>query len=208
MEPAEFWDAHYGQKAQVWSGEPNAGLVAEVSDLAPGTALDLGCGEGGDAIWLATRGWRVTAADVSQTALDRAAAAAEAAGVADRIDWQRHDLAATFPAGTFDLVSAQFLQSPIDLPADAILRRAAAAVAPGGTLLVIGHAGPPSWAPGHAPPGGFVDPEAIVAALDLRHDDRTWELLVCEHRSRPTTGPAGEHASHLDGVVRARRRHG
>ncbi|MDX6349032.1 MAG: hypothetical protein QOF84_3822, partial [Streptomyces sp.] len=92
-----YWDDRYAQNQRMWSGAPNAALVREVSDLAPGTALDLGCGEGGDAIWLARRGWRVTATDISGIALDRAAGHAAAAGVADRIDWQRHDLAESFP---------------------------------------------------------------------------------------------------------------
>ena len=88
-------------------------LVDVVGSLRPGKALDLGCGEGGNAIWLARQGWRATAVDVSATALDRASSDAATAGVADRIDFQRHDLALTFPSGAFDLVSAQYLHSPI-----------------------------------------------------------------------------------------------
>ena len=208
-EPSAFWDDHYGQKSQVWSGAPNAVLVAEVADLVAGRALDLGCGEGADAIWLASRGWTVTGVDVSQTALDRARRAAEAAGVSARIEWQRHDLGVSFPAGTFDLVSAQFLQSPIDLPIEAILRSAAGAVADGGTLLIVSHAGPPSWAGEHdhphpPTPGGFPDPAACAASIGL--DDAGWDVEVCERRARPTTSPDGEHATHVDGVIRARRR--
>src|SRR5690606_32885701 len=105
----------------------------EVNELAGATALDLGCGQGDDAIWLARRGWRVTAVDVSATVLERAAGRAAAAGVEDAITWRRMDLAQTFPDGEFDLVASCYLHSPVDLPRSAILQAAAAAVAPGGT---------------------------------------------------------------------------
>lgn len=203
---AGFWDGLYGEREQVWSGEPNAMLVHEVGVLAPGTALDLGCGEGGDAIWLATHGWRVTAVDVSQVALDRAGRAASAAGVAARIEWRRVDLTATFPDGRFDLVTASFLHAPIEFPRDEVLRRAAAAVAPGGTLLVIGHASAPPWSQhhdhddrGHDLPSA----SAVLASLDL---DGDWDVVVCEDRRRDATGPDGQRAVLLDSVVRVRRR--
>src|SRR3712207_2787200 len=113
VEAERFWEDRYRRRGRVWSGRPNPVLVDVVGSLRPGTALDLGCGEGGDAIWLARQGWRVTAIDISTTALDRAAADAATAGVADRIDFRQHDLALTFPSGAFDLVSAQYLHSPI-----------------------------------------------------------------------------------------------
>lgn len=144
----EYWDERYGGTERIWSGRPNVALVREVTGLAPGTALDLGCGEGGDAIWLAGQGWQVVGTDVSRRALERAAGHAEQAGVADRVEWRRHDLAVDFPAGRFDLVSAHFLHSPVEMPREAILRSAAAAVAPGGVLLVVGHAG---WPAGEEP---------------------------------------------------------
>jgi len=126
----QFWEGHYRAHEQLWSGGANPVLVDVAGALPPGTALDLGCGEGGDAIWLAGRGWRVTAVDVSATALDRAATHAATAGVEARIDFQRHDLAQTFPAGAFDLVSAQYLQSPVEFPRDRVLHAAAQTVAP------------------------------------------------------------------------------
>ena len=158
---AEFWDERYGGREQLFSGNPNGVLVTEVADLAPGQALDVGCGEGGDALWLARRGWRVTAVDISRVALARATAAADAelapapvAGaelaepvaldrataaawvVAPRIAWTRADLTvAPPPAGSFDLVSVQYFPLPRQ-PDHAALRRLLAAVAPGGTLLV------------------------------------------------------------------------
>jgi len=92
-ESERFWEEHYRGHERVWSGKPNPVLVDVVGSLPPGKALDLGCGEGGDAVWLAAQGRRVTAADVSTTALYRAAEEAETAGVAHRIDFEQHDLA-------------------------------------------------------------------------------------------------------------------
>jgi 2-polyprenyl-3-methyl-5-hydroxy-6-metoxy-1,4-benzoquinol methylase len=139
-ESERFWEAHYRNHARVWSGRANAVLVDVAASLPPGTALDLGCAEGGDALWLAQRGRQVTAVDVSATALRRAAAQAAAAGVEDQIDFQQHDLAHTFPVGSFTLVSAQFLQSPVEFSRSRVLQAAASAVTPGGLLLIVEHA--------------------------------------------------------------------
>ncbi len=111
-----FWEGFYREREQVWSGEPNPVLVRETDGLTPGRALDLGCGEGADALWLAGCGWQVTAVDVSRTALERAEASARASGLAGRVDWQQHDLGTSFPPGSFDLVSACFLHSPAEQP--------------------------------------------------------------------------------------------
>ena len=107
------WEERYSGEEKIWSGEPNPQLVAEVSGLTPGTALDVGCGEGGDVIWLARQGWRVTGADFSANGLARAARHAEEAGVADRTDWWQVD-ARTFAADgrSFDLVTTHFLHPP------------------------------------------------------------------------------------------------
>ena len=131
-EAEDFWEDHYRRRERVWSGEANAVLVDVAASLSAATALDLGCGEGGDAIWLAKRDWQVTAVDVSVTALERASIEAAAAGVEARIDFQQHDLALSFPAGAFHLVSAQYLQSPLDFPRDHVLQAAARAVTPVG----------------------------------------------------------------------------
>ncbi|MFP5297565.1 MAG: SAM-dependent methyltransferase [Actinomycetota bacterium] len=203
-ETARFWDGHYGQKEQVWSGRPNAVLVEEIADLRPGKALDLGCGEGADAIWLARRGWQVTAVDVSRVALDRAVAAAQEAGVEGQIEWQLHDLAKTFPEGAYDLVSAHYLHAPIELAWGEILRRAISVVAPGGIVLVVGHLSHPSWAHrGHEHPE-FPQPHEVAEALGLSTDD--WVDVVCEARRRDAVGPRGEPGTITDSVVRARRR--
>jgi 2-polyprenyl-3-methyl-5-hydroxy-6-metoxy-1,4-benzoquinol methylase len=134
------WDERYSGPEKVWSGQPNPQLVAEVTKLTPGTALDVGCGEGGDVIWLAEQGWKVTGADFSANGLARAARHAEQAGVADRVDFWQVD-ARAFAAGgrTFDLVTSHFLHPP-DGGMVEVTRRLTDAVAPGGHLLVVGHA--------------------------------------------------------------------
>ncbi|WP_322942143.1 class I SAM-dependent methyltransferase [Actinacidiphila yeochonensis] len=129
---AEYWDGRYRERHHIWSGRPNAALLREAEGLAPGRALDLGCGEGADAIWLARQGWKVVASDISAVALERAREHAAESEVADQVDFQRHDFAESFPAGAYELVSAHFLHAPHDMPRDSILRRAADAVAPAG----------------------------------------------------------------------------
>ncbi|MEV4165856.1 bifunctional NAD(P)/FAD-dependent oxidoreductase/class I SAM-dependent methyltransferase [Nonomuraea dietziae] len=199
----EFWDGRYAASDMIWSGNPNAALVREAADLPPGTALDLGCGEGGDAVWLASRGWHVTATDISRVALERAAAHAKQAGVADRIDWQQHDLGASFPEGSFDLVSAHFLHSPGDMPREKILRFAAAAVAPGGVLLIVGHAGFPSWEPEPHPAVHLPTPQEVLESLEL--PEGQWEVQRCEEYEREQTAPDGRPCTRLDNILRVRR---
>ena len=189
-----FWEGHYRRRERVWSGRANAVLVDVVGALPAGMALDLGCGEGGDAIWLARQGWRVTAVDVSATALDRASEDAASAGVADRIDFQQHDLALTFPSGAFDLVSAQYLHSPIEFPRVHVLQEAASAVKPGGLLLIVDHASvsPRSWA----------DPGETLAPLDLSPDE--WRTERLEAREREAVRPNGQMLTVTDNIIALR----
>lgn len=201
----QFWDTKYAQSDQVWSGKPNAVLVRETAELPPGRALDLGCGEGGDAVWLARRGWRVTAADISRIALERAADHAARAGVAELIDFQRHDLGVSFPAGSFDLVSAHFLHSHDHLPRERILRAAAAAVAQGGVLLIVGHAGFPSWHETHADQV-LPTPDEVLRSLEL--PDGQWEVLVSEEFQQLQTGPDGQEFTRTNNTLKVRRRDG
>ncbi|MFI0480071.1 MFS transporter [Actinomadura sp. 9N215] len=204
-ERQEYWDARYAEHDHLWSGEPNAMLVQEVTDLDPGTALDLGCGEGGDAIWLARRGWRVTATDISGVALDRAARHAADAGVADRVDFQQHDLGVSFPEGVYDLVSAAFLHFPKEgVPREPILRAAAAAVAPGGTLLILGHAGPPPWDPDAYPSAELPTAAEVLASLRLPGD--TWDVLYEGEHERVQTAPDGRTMTRTDSTLKVRRR--
>lgn len=135
----EFWDERYATSQRIWSGNPNARLVEEVEPLRPGTALDIGCGEGADAVWLAGHGWSVTGVDVSGVALERAAAHAAEAGVAKRTAWQRADLFALDPIPTgVDLVAASYVHVPPDR-FEAVYRHLAASVGPGGSLVVLAH---------------------------------------------------------------------
>ncbi len=182
--------------------KPNALLVEEVANLTAGTALDLGCGQGGDAIWFARQGWHVTAVDVSASALALAADHAAAAGVAEAIDWERHDLAVSFPSGSFDLVSACYLHSPVEMPREQVLRSAAAAVAPGGTLLVAGHAGSPSWSD-HAPPIHFPTPQEVLDDLVLPAGQ--WEVKRSEFVTQQLPDPDGQPATPPDNVLSIRR---
>ncbi|WP_103528151.1 cyclopropane-fatty-acyl-phospholipid synthase family protein [Streptomyces sp. SM12] len=200
---AEYWDARYAAEERIWSGSANAVLVREAGDLTPGRALDLGSGEGGDAIWLAHRGWWVTAVDISQVALDRAAALAAERGLADRIDWQRHDLGATFPEGSYDLVSSQFLHSYGDLPRAAILRRAADAVAPGGVLLIEGHAGWPAWMEEPHPDVELPTAREVVESLRLVPGE--WEVLISAEHERAQDAPDGTPSVRTDSTVKLRR---
>jgi SAM-dependent methyltransferase len=199
----EYWDARYASEDRIWSGNANDALVHEVSDMTPGTVLDLGCGEGGDAIWLALRGWWVTATDISQVALDRAAQHAGEQGVADRIVWQQHDLGVSFPPGEFDLVSAHFLHSRGDLPRERILRTAARAVAPGGVLLVVGHAGFPSWEPDPSTEVLFPTPDEVLTSLEL--PDGEWEVLISAEHERIQARPDGQPSVRTDNTLVVRR---
>ena len=203
-EVAAFWESHYGRRDQIWSGRPNARLVEVTSALAPGRALDLGCGEGADAVWLARRGWRVCAIDVSATALARASALAHAEGVETGIDFQQHDLGRWSPSGSFDLVSAHYLQSPVFLPREVILRRAAAAVAVGGLLLVVEHGSAPSWAREQHPHARFLTPEQALDTLEL--EPGAWETERLEAVERKAAGPDHLHGTVSDTVVAVRRR--
>lgn len=201
MSHEQAWDTRYAESDRIWSGNPNVALVAQVADLPPGRALDLGCGEGADAVWLARQGWRVTAVDISGVALARAATHAADAGVT--IDFQRRDLAAAFPDGEYDLVSAQFLHFWEDFDREKILRRAADAVAPGGILLIESHMdhGPFRHEGGHHV--RFPTPDEVIAALDL---DDSWEVLVREVHPREQDGPDGQPAVRTDSTVKLRRR--
>lgn len=205
---AETWDERYRASHRVWSGNPNARLVEQTADLEPGTALDVACGEGGDAIWLAQQGWRVTAVDVSEVALEKLAAHAEEAGVDDRLRIGLYDaLEDPRPVGrrTFDLVTVSFLHVPEPDFAD-IYRGIAEAVAPGGRLLVTAHH-PQDVETGarhsHGP-GLLFGPERVLDALGVGHEGSSWEPEVVDTPTRVQDTPDGPlHVR--DTVVRLRR---
>lgn len=203
LTPTEYWERHYGQRERIWSGRVNVQLASVAADLPVGRALDLGCGEGGDAVWLAEQGWHVTAVDVSDTALARAAAEAQSRGVRDRVTFERHDLSDSFPVGTFDLVSAQFLHSTVRLERPRILADAARAVAPGGHLVIVDHAGMPSWATNVPHDHPFPSAEEVLASLELSANE--WERVRVEMVEREVTGPDGQKATLGDNVMVLRR---
>jgi SAM-dependent methyltransferase len=200
----EHWEEHYGERNRVWSGRVNARLPEVVSTLKPGHALDLGCGEGADTWWLAERGWSVVAVDISDTALQRAAAEADARGLADRIEFAQHDLSESFPDGTFDLISAHFLHSMIPFDRPRVLKRAATAIRAGGILLIVDHAGPPPWASKLAHHHEFPSATEVVDSLDL--DDGEWERVRVEAAEREAAGPDGQTGTLVDNVIVLRRR--
>jgi SAM-dependent methyltransferase len=185
----------------MWSGRPNGRLVAEVAGLTPGGALEVGCGEGADAIWLARNGWSVTAIDVSEVAISRAREAARLAGAA--VEWVRGDALQTpFPAGSFDLVSMQYPALP-KAAGEAALLALLATLRPGGLLLAVYHDLDDEHRE-HMKSRG-VDPADYVGADDLSRllaDDFRIELHAVEPRIDPP--PDSPHVA--DEVLRARRR--
>jgi len=205
-DPVAFWEERYAGSTPVWSGRPNASLVSAVEPLPAGRALDLGCGEGGDSVWLASHGWTVTGVDISETAVARAREAATRAGVpAERLRWVVADLATWQDDATYDLVSACFLQSPVTLDRTAVLRRAAARLAPGGRLVLVSHAAPPPWSEPVAHNGHlFLAPEQEVEALGLAPSG--WEVETARVVTRRATAPDGTAATLDDSVVVLRRR--
>lgn len=198
-----FWEQHYGAQGRIWSGAANKALVEVASTLHAGSALDLGCGEGGDAIWLTSQGWRVTGVDISETALERARADADAAGLTSgEITWRREDLTVWRPDCRFDLVSACFLQAPDDFDRDAVLARMSTAVDVGGHLLAVSHAAMPPWSKHHHHEDM---PTAEQDARTIESAGGTWERVIVEVRTRQATGPDGQEAQLSDNVVLMRR---
>ncbi|CAN5764443.1 MAG: FAD-dependent oxidoreductase [Ilumatobacteraceae bacterium] len=199
-----FWEERYRTKPLIWSGQPNPQLVNEMGDVPPGRALDVGAGEGADAIWLAERGWTVTAVDISSVALSRGRQEAErlGAGTAERIEWIHADVTGWEPpTAAFDLVTTHYLHG---LPGDRdrLYARCAAAVAPGGTLLVVGHhpsdlhagVGRPQW------------PELLFTADDIAALlGSQWTVIAADARARTVTGLDDAPATVHDAVLVARR---
>lgn len=196
-----FWDERYRSAPSVWSHNPNPHLVSETADLPPGAALDVGCGEGADAIWLAQHGWTVTAIDLSTVALDRAAARARELGV-DGIEWSHVDVTAGPIGGPFDLVSAQFVHLPSG-QRSGLHRLLAEAVRIGGTLLVGGHHPADLDTSIQRPPA----PDLYFTASDVAADlpDGQWEVVVDDTRPRAARDQDGRPVTIHDAVLLARR---
>lgn len=205
------WETRYAEVDGFWSGRVNATVAAAVGEVSaagiePGSALDVGCGEGGDAVWLAEQGWTVTGVDVSATAIRRATEAAQARGLGpDRVRFVEMDAADTLPEGAFDLVTVSFLHSwERDFPRLALLRSAADRVAPGGRLLVVSHVAPPPWVRELPPEAPILrDPHDELALLALPPDE--WATEIVGIRPRDLTDPDGNPAVIDDGVLLLRR---
>ena len=196
-----FWEERYRSAERVWSGRVNPRLAEVATGLPVGRALDLGCGEGADALWLAERGWEVVAVDISATALQRAIEAASTRNMLAHIVFQRHDLNESFPEGAFDLVSAQYLHSPARLERDGVLQRAAERVKRGGVLLIVDHGAPPPWAEHRD--HRFEDIDEVLASLHL--DAPCWTRLRTEALEREMVGPNGEVGTMADNLMVLRR---
>lgn len=203
LESTDEWNARYldNDGRRIWSGDPNDALVAEVADLTPGWAADLGCGEGADAIWLASHGWRVTGIDISDVALERAAEAARGAGV--HVEWVHTDFVADPPpSGAFDLVISMYPAIPKSA-AEAAIVALTEAVAPGGTLLFTWHVvSDPDVPRSHGfDPDDYLQPGDVAAGLPAG-----WTIQVHEVRERET--PSSGRSPHADDVILRARREG
>ncbi|MFV0427054.1 MAG: SAM-dependent methyltransferase [Beutenbergiaceae bacterium] len=201
-DPATHWESRYAQSDRMWSGRVNPTTADVISTLRPGRALDLGCGEGGDAVWMAEQGWRVSAVDLSETAVARGEQVATARGLGSLITWVVADAQTWQPDGTFDLVVASFFHSEVALERTQTLVRLASRIEPGGHLLLVSHAGPPPWATG-AHHADLPTPEQELERLAL--PEHQWRRVIAETRTRPATGPDGEPAHLDDAVVLLRR---
>ncbi|HEY4408308.1 MAG TPA: class I SAM-dependent methyltransferase [Acidimicrobiia bacterium] len=199
-EEAAEWDTRYSERdGTMWSGRPNGRLVAEVAALTPGRVLDVGCGEGADAIWLARSGWVVTAVDISDVAVRRAREAAQQAGAT--VEWVCGDaLQVPFPAHSFDLVSMQYPALP-KAAGEAAIRRLLDTVRPGGLLLAVYHDLDDEHRE-HMKARG-VDPADYIGADDLLRllgRDFTVEL----HAAEPRIDPPPDTPHIADIILRAR----
>lgn len=195
-----FWESHYDAMSPISNGIPGKMLVRFSEGLAPGHALELGCGRGDDSVWLANQGWRVTAADLSNRAIEYAAANAERSGVRESITFTQCDLTQGFPQGEFDLIIASFLESPLDFDRARIFRAAFNHLLPGGLLLITSHAKVPSWSK-HSHP--FIPATEVLAPLMPL--PQGWEVQFCGEFSRVMTGPEGQQDEVVDSVVALRR---
>ncbi len=196
--PQDFWEGLYRGAGRQTRGQPSAMLERFATDRKPGRALDLGCAKGDDAIWLAQQGWNVVAVDIAQAALDIAEVNAVERGVADRISFERHDLAVSFPEGRYDLISATFLQTPFDFPKRQVFARAYDQLASGGLLLIVTHGSSAPWSWNKAE-NGYPTPNEELAELGYAASEN--EVAFVDAVRRAAHGPNGQTAQVLDNVI-------
>lgn len=202
-EPREFWDGVHRRRHGSGPGRQHPYLAEHFRSATPGRALDLGCGDGANAIWLASQDWTVTGVDVSGVALERAAEHAEQAGVSERVRWVSADLEDWTTSETFDLVTAFFVHSPLELDSAAVLARAADCVTSGGTLLVIGHYTLPPWAWDPTAADGLPRAAELASALGLQ--EPRWRIRRAEELEREVTSGDGSKSTVEDAVLHAER---
>lgn len=194
-----FWDDVYAARPPVTDPQPNVRLTESVTGLPPGDVLDLGCGDGGDALWLARGGWHVTAVDISAVAVRRLTDLARFHGLGDRIAAEPYNLEESFPHGAFDLVCAHYLHTPLGLDRSAVLRAAAHALRAGGRLLVVDHGSTAPWSWDQDPDIRYPAPQQVAAGIDL--DPATWTVERAAVSHRTATGPDGRTAEVIDHVL-------
>ncbi|WP_436739821.1 class I SAM-dependent methyltransferase [Streptomyces sp. BBFR102] len=198
-----FWDGIYTARPVGGNPQPNARLTETVTGLPPGDALDLGCGDGGDALWLADQGWQVTAADISNVAVERLAALARSHRRDDRISAVQHNLHRSFPPGRFNLITAHYLHTPCDLDRVSVLRSAAHVLRPGGRLLVVDHGSAAPWSWNQDADTRYPSPQELAADINLAPE--TWTVERADALQRIATGPGGHTAEVTDHVLLIRR---
>ncbi|WP_314409145.1 class I SAM-dependent methyltransferase [Streptomyces kroppenstedtii] len=198
-----FWDGVYAARPAAGNPRPNVRLTETVTGLPPGDALDLGCGDGGDALWLAGQQWQVTAADISAVAVERLAALARSHGLGDRVTTVQHNVDMSFPPGAFDLICAHYLHTPHDLDRATVLRSAAHALRPGGRLLVVDHGSTAPWSWNQDPDVHYPSPREVAAGIGLA--PQTWTVERADAPRRIATGPGGHTAEVTDHVLLIRR---
>lgn len=194
---ARWWEDHYRERDGA-AGRVSPYLTGWLDHSARGTALDAGCGTGVDAIWLAARGWDVTAVDISATAVERARAAGAGADPPAAVDWVVADLTGWRPGRCFDLVISQYAHP--DQPFEEFARRLAGLVADGGQLLIVGHDHADELSAAGAPRPAWIEAAGVAAVLDTEH----WSVRTAGSLTRELVHPGGANQL-LDTVVHARR---
>ena len=198
-ETQAFWNKMYRGRDRSRHAEPHPYLQEALASAAPGRALELGCGDGVSAVWLASHGWTVTAVDVSQVALDAAAERAQRDGVSSRITWQQADLRDWTTQETFDLVAAFFLHTPLELNCAAVLARVAAQTRRDGILLSVGHFTLPPWAWDPDDTDSLLSASQLATALGTHEPE--WRTVLAEELPRAVTSHDGHAGTVLDAVL-------
>ena len=199
MDNKQFWEDRYASAPKIWSGKVNQPLIDFVKDLKPGNALDLGCGEGADSLWLAKNGWHVTAVDISQNAVDKVNKNAESLGLTGSIKAIAIDLSSNFPTGNYDLVIAMYFHSPKAFDRTKVLKKALSSVTPGGIMFIVEHADTPPWSKHKHAFSDFKSAEESLELLNANNDK--WQTIFVGKKLRETTSPSGDIVEIYDNII-------